>query len=271
MPSKFNSDLTKNAAKKLSENIGCNYVVTPIEDAVLLTKSQITHLGRGIHLTPFMLENVQARDRSSRVLAAWSASFEGVFTCNANKSEMTVGYTTLYGDLSGFLAPISDLWKTQVYEMARWFNTNVKNIIPKESIDVVPSAELSENQDVTKGKGDPINYAYHDLLFSSWVERWNRATPEDILTWLMNGTLEEELGWTNEFRIMDIFDNDIKKFVNDLERWWGCYQGLSVAKRIQSPPVIAVSRRSFGFDHREAQVGVTYTDKYLELKEKLME
>ena len=54
------------------------------------------------------MENVQARDRSSRILAAWAAWFQGVFTCNANKSEMTVGYTTMYGDLGGFLAPLSD-------------------------------------------------------------------------------------------------------------------------------------------------------------------
>ncbi len=287
MPSRYNSDLTKNAAKKLAENIGCKYIVTPIEKSVDLTDSQIIFdLGktveRGIDkngipcavetyhhegLTSFMLENVQARDRSSRVLAAWAAAFKGVFTCNANKSEMTVGYTTLYGDLSGFLAPIADLWKTQVYELAKYLNCHLGGIIPQESIDVVPSAELSNDQDVTKGKGDPIRYFYHDCLFASWVERWDRATPEDILTWHMNGTLEKEIGYYG--KIKDLFADDIS-FVNDVERWWNCYQGLAVAKRIQAPPVLAISRRSFGFDHREAQIGVTYTAKYYELKNKLL-
>ena len=298
MPSRYNSDLTKNAAKKLAENIGCKYVVTPIEKSVELTDSQIDFdLGKTIEkgigkdgvpfaietyhhegLTPFMLENVQARDRSSRVLAAWAAAFKGVFTCNANKSEMTVGYSTLYGDLSGFLAPIADLWKIQVYELARYLNCHLGCIIPQESIDVVPSAELSNDQDVTKGKGDPIKYFYHDHLFASWVERWDRATPEDILTWYINGTLEKEIGYNwkpgceiSEMTIKgNVFKTD-REFVEDLEKWWNCYQGLAVAKRIQAPPVLAVSRRSFGFDHREAQVGITYTAKYFELKKKILE
>lgn len=285
MPSKFNSDLTKNAASQLAKNLSCKYAVTQIEKSVNLTNEQIdannifdysskdgVYKNNPPGLTSFMMENVQARDRSSRILSAWAAWFGGVFTCNANKSEMTVGYTTMYGDLGGFLAPIADLWKTQVYEMAKWFNVNVKNVIPEESINVVPSAELSDKQDVTKGKGDPLNYAYHDLLFSSWVERWNRVTPEDILSWTLAGfgTLEKELGWFNKASIMYLFDYDEKKFVDDLERWWNCYQGLAVAKRIQAPPVVAVSRRAFGFDHREAQVGITYTERYIELKNKLI-
>jgi len=279
MPSKYNSDTTKDLAKELAENIGCNYRVTCINESVELTGGQIWttfqtkneagYMGyRTKVLTPFMLENVQARDRSSRILAAWAALEGGVFTCNANKSEMTVGYTTMYGDLGGFLAPLSDLWKTQVYEMSEWFNENVAPIIPKGSIDIMPSAELSNEQNVDFGqKGDPIRYPYHDLLFKSWIERWDRATPEDILEWQIQGVLEKELGWESDSKILYyMFGDDKEAFVIDLERWWNCYQGLAVAKRIQAPPVLAVSRRAFGFDHREAQVGVIYTEKYYELK-----
>ena len=67
-----------------------------------------------------------------------------------------------------------------------------------------------------------------------------------------------------------MFGDNKKNFVEDLEKWWNCYQGLAVAKRIQAPPVLAVSRRAFGFDHREAQVGATYTKRYFELKEEFL-
>ena len=284
MPSKFNSNLTKDAALKLAENLGCNYVVTPIEESVKLTKEQISPANWEIDkwgkhefypcgddiLSDFMLENVQARDRSSRVLAAWASWFKGVFTCNANKSEMTVGYTTLYGDLGGFLAPISDLWKGQVYELARYINSlSVKEIIPRTSIDVVPSAELSMDQDVTKGKGDPIIYPYHDKLFAAWVERWDRSTPEDILRWYIEGTLEKVIDYNGS--IKQLFNNDNQAFIDDLERWWNLYDGFSVAKRIQAPPVLAVSRRSYGFDHRESQKQPYYSRKYCEMKKMLLE
>lgn len=66
-----------------------------------------------------MKENMQARDRSSRILAALSAAFGGIFTCNANKTETTVGYGTLYGDLAGAFAATADLWKYQIYDLGR--------------------------------------------------------------------------------------------------------------------------------------------------------
>jgi len=269
MPSSFNSMLTKDAAAKLAENIGCPYKVIPIQESVDLTKKQLKKVG--LDLTQFAIENVQARDRSSRILAACAASFGGVFTCNANKSELTVGYSTLYGDLSGFLAPIADLWKGQVYELAKYINKGAGYaLIPKASIEVKPSAELSANQDVTKGLGDPIIYPYHDKLFASWVERWNRFTPEDILKLYSDGLLEQEIEYDGNIR--DLFKTN-KDFIDDLERWWGNYAGLSVAKRIQAPPVIGTSRRCFGWDHRETQVPAyfTYTKKYLELKKELLE
>lgn len=263
MPSRYNSNLTKNAARQLAANLGCKYLVVPVEDSVEVTKRQLI-ADAGLLYTDFIIENVQARDRSSRILAAVAACVGGAFTCNANKSEMTVGYTTLYGDLGGFVAPISDLWKGQVYDLARFINgTKGKEIIPQASIDVVPSAELSDKQDVTKGLGDPLIYPYHDKLFSSWVERWNRATPEDNLKWYLDGTLAKEIGYNGD--VKKLFPT-AKDFIKDLEKWWNCYCGLAIAKRIQAPPVLAVSRRAFGFDHRETQVPPHYSKGYRALK-----
>ena len=269
MPSCYNSATTIGIARLLADRLGCRYAEIPIEAAVNLTMSQVDGLdiggGRRLRLADVMMENVQARDRSSRLLAAVAAAFGGVFTCNANKSEMTVGYTTLYGDLGGYLANIGDLWKGDVYAMARHMNQGVfgREIIPVGAFTVVPSAELSVAQAVDEGKGDPLVYPYHDCLFRSWVEAWNRATPEEILDWYLAGTLEQHIGY--EGKVADQF-RTARAFVEDLERWWNQYQGLGVAKRIQAPPVLAVKRRAFGFDHREAQIGPRYTQRYAELR-----
>ena len=275
MPSRFNSGTTIGLARELAKNLGCGYVEIPIEESVSLTRSQVDGLEvqwpdgpKRLAVTDFLMENIQARDRSSRVLAAVAAAFGGVFTCNANKSEMTVGYTTLYGDLGGYLANLADLWKGEVYAMGRHINEKVfgRPVIPEGSFTVVPSAELGPAQAVDEGKGDPLVYPYHDCLFRAWVEDWNRSTPEEILEWYLEGTLEQRLGYTG--RVSDIFATPAQ-FIADLERWWNQYQGLGVAKRIQAPPVLAVKRRAFGFDHREAQMGPRYTGRYEQLKKRL--
>jgi NAD+ synthase (glutamine-hydrolysing) len=268
MPSKFNSDTTKDLAKQLADNIGCNYNIIPIQESVNQTVQQLEE--NGFIITDFVKENIQARDRSSRILAGVSASVGGVFTCNANKSEFTVGYTTLYGDLGGFLAPLADVWKTDVYKLAKYINNfKVKDIIPQGSIDVKASAELSDTQNVDKGQGDPIIYEYHDKLFYSWTERWNRWTPEDVLESLLRGDLEKDLGVENKI-IETYFNGEVKLFIEDLERWWNLFDGFAYAKRIQSPPNITVSRRSYGFDLRETQIPPFYSQRYCELKNKII-
>ncbi len=278
MPGKFNSQTTKNLARELAANLNCFYTEVPIDDSVKLTVGQIngrtiSNTANGIHqglgLSQFMLENVQARDRSSRILAAISAAFGGVFTCNANKSELTVGYSTLYGDLSGYLANLADLWKTEIYQLATYLNETIfhSRVIPKGSFDITPSAELSNAQNVDKGLGDPIIYPYHDLLFKSWVESWNRTTPEEILAWYMEGKLEERLGYRGKISVLF---KDAQAFIADLERWWNQYQGMGLVKRIQAPPVLAVKKRAFGFDHREAHMCAHYTRKYAKMKKELL-
>lgn len=279
MPSVYNSETTKSLARRLAENLGCRYTTVPIQTSVELTIGQlenatIENLFDGtterLSVSSFMAENIQARDRSARVLAGLAAAFGGGFTCNANKAETTVGYSTLYGDQSGFFSALADLWKYQVYDLARYLNETVyrREVIPQETIDIVPSAELSDAQDVDKGQGDPLIYPYHDYLFRSFVERWQKATPQDILEWYAAGTLEKEIGCAPGL-VKKYFPTP-KDFIDDLERWWNQFSGLAVAKRIQAPPILAVSRRAFGFDHRESQNGPYYTKKYKARKAELL-
>lgn len=277
MPSRFNSNTTKNLAKTLAENLGCAYMVIPIQESVDFTIKQIETckiIKDGeesfLKVSSFIAENIQARDRSSRILSGLAASFGGVFTCNANKTETMVGYSTLYGDGAGFFAALADLWKYQIYELAKYINKNIfkKEIIPEGSINIIPSAELSNAQAVDEGKGDPIKYDYHDYLFKALMESWNRILPEDILQMYIDGVLEEKIGCEKGI-IKKYFKNDLE-FIEDLEKWWRQYMGMAISKRIQASPILAISRRAFGFGNRESQNRVYYTSKYLYLKNKLL-
>jgi NAD+ synthase (glutamine-hydrolysing) len=279
MPSIYNSKTTKDLSYQLAKNLKCNYIIAPIQEVVDYTIKQIqetpitsflTDEQNNLTVSSFVAENIQARDRSARILAGIAASFGGGFTCNANKSETTVGYSTLYGDQSGFLAALADLWKYQVYDLADYLNKEIykQEIIPQATIDIVPSAELSHNQAVDEGKGDPIKYPYHDYLFRSFMEHWNRSTPQDILEWYQAGTLEDKLGCAPG--LVTKYFPTTQEFIADLERWWNLYSGMAIAKRIQAPPILAISRRAYGFDHRESQNGPYYTAKYKKLKSELL-
>lgn len=274
-PTKFNSKTTKDLAKKLAENLGCPYVTVPIGSFIDSTVDALDNIEisttkgkKNLVLTSFMKENMQARDRSARVLSALSSSFHGIFTCNANKTELTAGYGTLYGDLAGALAATADLWKYQIYQLGRDLNNFfIKEVIPEGIFTIKPSAELSENQAVEKGLGDPLVYEYHDYLFRSFIEPWQRKTPEDILAWYMEGSLEKNLG--TDVNINELFKTPAD-FIADLERWWNLFAGFAVAKRIQAPPIMVVSRRPYGYDMRESQLAPYYTDRYLEMKNTLL-
>lgn len=271
MPSKFNSNLTKSAAKKLAQNLGCAYASVSIEESCNHTKKQLKnlkfeHSNTTLNLTDLVFENIQARDRGARILSAIAASLGAVFTCNANKSEATVGYSTLYGDQAGFLCPIGDLWKHEVYELARHYNEVVfqKEIIPKDTLEVVPSAELSAAQNVLEGKGDPLVYPYHDYLFQSWIEHWDRKTPEDCLKAYLENKLDELIGCESGLS-KKLFPTK-EDFILDLERWWKSYNETGAFKRIQAPPIISLSSRSFGSDFRDFVGKALYTNAYEELK-----
>lgn len=264
MPSKFNSSLTKNAASELAKKLGITYKVIPIQESVDLTARELTDAG--FPVTSFDLENIQARDRGSRVLAGVAASVGGVFVNNGNKTEVALGYATLYGDVDGAIAPLADLYKYEVYQLAEHINDQARfDLIPTSIINVVPSAELSADQDVTKGKGDPIIYPYHDKLVRAFVEF--RRDPEYILQRYMEGSLEKELNIVPG--TVKKYLPDTKTFIADLEHKWRLYK-INVFKRIQGPPNFAVSKRAFGYDLREAQNGYYFTRGYEGLKNKLL-
>lgn len=330
MPSRYNSDMTKDLAYQLAQNIGCHYGVFPIEEGVNTTVVQLesqpftksplktsshvhkhtladdatisnsttdticesqqtttnhteqTHVDTDLDTTTFLQlstlakENIQARDRSSRILAGIASAVNGAFTCNGNKTEFTVGYATMYGDLAGFLAVTGDVWKTDVYALARYMNEYIfkREVIPQGSIDVVPSAELSDAQDVTQGLGDPLQYEYHDCLFRAFVEGTphtlphQRLTPEDILCAYEKGTLEHLLGLSHP---VSHYFTSTDQFINDLERWWKSFNGLAVAKRIQSPPLFLVSERAFGTDLSESQLKPYFPRGYEACKSRLLQ
>ena len=281
MPSRYNSDMTKDLAYQLAQNIGCHYGVFPIEEGVSATIEQLentsfTKYNTFLQLSTLAKENIQARDRSSRILAGIASAVNGAFTCNGNKTEFTVGYATMYGDLAGFLAVTGDVWKTDVYALARYMNEIIfqREVIPQGSIDVVPSAELSDAQDVTQGLGDPLQYEYHDCLFRAFVEGTphtlphQRLTPEEILRAYENGTLESLLGLPNS---VSYYFTSTEQFINDLERWWKSFNGLAVAKRIQSPPLFLISERAFGTDLSESQLKPYVSRGYKACKSRLLE
>jgi len=250
MPSKFNADLTRNAAKKLAENLGIEYKVIPIQNGVDLTMKELEN--NGFKVSDFVMENIQARDRGSRILAGVAAAVGGVMINNSNKTEMALGYTTLYGDMNGAICPIGDLYKWEVYELAKYINKiSQKELIPEEIFEIVPSAELSDKQDVTMGKGDPIIYPYHDKLVRAFVEF--RKDLSEILEWYDKKTIETEMHL--EKGLIEKYFKNREEFKKDLEEKWKLYK-LSYFKRIQAPPIIAVSRRAFGYDLRESQNGV---------------
>ena len=329
MPSRYNSDMTKDLAYQLAQNIGCHYGVFPIEEGVNATIAQLegqtftksplkasghvhkhtladdatisnsttdticesqqittnhteqTHVDTDLDTITFLQlstlakENIQARDRSSRILAGIASAVNGAFTCNGNKTEFTIGYATMYGDLAGFLAVTGDVWKTDVYALARYMNEYIfkREVIPQGSIDVVPSAELSDAQDVTQGLGDPLQYEYHDCLFRAFVEGTphtlphQRLTPEDILCAYEKGTLEHLLGLSHP---VSHYFTSTDQFINDLERWWKSFNGLAVAKRIQSPPLFLVSERAFGTDLSESQLKPYFSRTYHIIKERVL-
>lgn len=274
MPGQFNTETTKGLAAALATNLETRYAVLPIEESVRLTRNQIDGLqiaddAPPLQLSSFHLENVQARDRSARILAAAAAAFGGVFPSNANKAETTVGYATMYGDHAGFLAPLADLWKHQVYALGEYLNARVygREVIPRGIFEIRPTAELSASQNPDQGGGDPLMYWYHDKLFASWMQRWRRCSPEEILQWYADGSLAENLGL--EKPVASIF-GDAASFITDLEKWWRLFKGLGTVKRVQAPPVVAVCRRAYGFDYRESILEPYFTTEYRRLKKQLL-
>ena len=193
----------------LADNIGCYYTVIPVQESLELTRKQFREavlLQKGeekghLQLTSFIEENIQARDRSSRILSP-QQPFGGVFTCNANKAESSVGYATLYGDHAGFLAP------QPIYGSIRYMLWPVSQRcrIPARSRPPGQYRHRAQcriiGQDITKGQEIPSSILI-TIISSALLSNAGGATPETILTWYKEGTLEKEIG--RSVNVRDIF------------------------------------------------------------------
>lgn len=257
MPTRFNADITQANARVLCERLGVDYLSCPIDDLYqrLAEKIKGARFPRDDgDYTRLVDENLQARIRGADILAGLAAKHGLVFTNNGNKTEVALGYATLYGDVNGAIAPIADLYKPQVHALARYLNDEVhgRELIPENLLDgsIVPSAELSDAQDVTRGLGDPIKYGYHDALLRQMIEY--RQHPADVLAWFLDGTLLDAIGWKDVDRFRAYFP-DAASWLEDLE-WLARQLHASYFKRIQAPPIVVVSKRAFGFDLRESQL-----------------
>ncbi len=164
LPSSISSQHSRDDARVLAENLRIRFETIPIADAVEATEHLLAPLFAG-KARDVAEENIQARTRGVLMMAL-SNKFGSLLLTTGNKSEMAVGYCTLYGDMCGGLAVISDVYKTQVYELARWMNRE-REIIPTSTIEKPPSAELRPGQ-VDQDSLPP--YEVLDAILRGYVE-----------------------------------------------------------------------------------------------------
>ncbi|MDE2406523.1 MAG: NAD+ synthase [Xanthomonadaceae bacterium] len=144
LPSRYTAELSNDLAREQCDAMGVAMVTLPIEPPF---QGFLDALGRVFAGQPVDVteENLQSRVRGALMMAL-ANKFGGLLLTTGNKSEYAVGYATIYGDMCGGYAPIKDLYKTEVFQLARWRNTVGDRIIPQAVIDRLPSAELRENQ-----------------------------------------------------------------------------------------------------------------------------
>jgi NAD+ synthase (glutamine-hydrolysing) len=220
LPSAFSSDHSIEDAKKLAENLHVSYDIISIEQAY---NSFLNTLSPYFKDLPFNVteENIQARSRAV-ILMALSNKFGYILLNTSNKSEAAVGYGTLYGDMCGGLSVLGDIYKTQVYEMAQFINSE-KEIVPDNSIIKPPSAELRPGQ---KDSDSLPDYAILDKILYLYIEL--RQGPKEIT----------EQGFDK--KLVD----RVLKMVN-----------INEYKRHQTPPILRVSSKAFGMGRRMPIVG----------------
>ncbi|MDE1994044.1 MAG: NAD+ synthase [Rhizobiaceae bacterium] len=152
LPYRYTSEDSLKDAADCAKALGCGYDIVPIEEPVAGFSSALSDLFEGTD-SGITEENLQSRARGT-ILMAISNKFGSMVVTTGNKSEMSVGYATLYGDMNGGFNPIKDLYKMQVYALSRWRNLHVPpgalgpsgEVIPHNIIDKAPSAELRPNQ-----------------------------------------------------------------------------------------------------------------------------
>lgn len=261
MPSRYNSQATKNIARDIAKNLGVKYEIVPISNIV-------ETIAKATNVKPDTLiyENIQARVRME-ILAAKAQEVGGVFTCNSNKVEMALGYGTLYGDVSGFMAVLGDLVKREEYQLADYMNREIykREVIPSICMTMTPTAELKNNQKDPFDYGNLNRRGYHDEMVRAFVEF--RRNPEWFLERYAKGKLEEDL-MLESGTLARLFNLD-QDFIKDLENNWQRFHE-SYFKRIQSPPIPIVSKRAFGTDLREAILPMHFTQRYHDLKKVIL-
>ena len=215
MPSEFSSNHSINDAKQLADNLKSKYDIISIEKAYKSFKNTLSLQFRNL---PFGLaeENLQARIRGV-VLMALSNKFGYILLNTSNKSEAAVGYGTLYGDMNGGLSVLGDVYKTEVFELARYINRD-SEIIPENTITKPPSAELRPDQ---KDSDSLPDYYILDKILYQYIEL--RKGPKEIID---QGFEEHTVKKT-------------LKLVNTNEY-----------KRFQTPPILRVSPKAFGMGRR---------------------
>ncbi|MFZ1675874.1 MAG: NAD+ synthase [Saprospiraceae bacterium] len=220
MPSPYSTSHSIEDAKALAENLDIRYDIIPIKDPY---ESFLKTLEGVLEGKPFDVteENIQARCRAI-ILMAISNKHGNILLNTTNKSEFAVGYGTLYGDLAGGLSVLGDIYKTEIYELADYINKDEK-IIPENSINKPPSAELRPNQ---KDSDSLPEYHILDPILYMYIER--RLGPQEII----------DMGYD------EALVRRILKLVN-----------INEFKRHQTAPVLRVSPKAFGVGRRMPIVG----------------
>ena len=216
MPSDFSSSGSVEDSMALSKNLGIRAMTIPISG---IYNSYLKDLGpvfkdKKINITK---ENIQARIRGN-IIMAMSNENDWLVLSTGNKSEISVGYCTLYGDMVGGFSPIKDVYKTMVYDICRFINKKYSSLIPENIMAKAPSAELKPDQ-----------------------KDQDRLPPYDLLDKILQSYIEDDLG----------YDEIVKKgfdpgTVKDII----CMVNKSEYKRRQGPPGIKISPRAFGKDRR---------------------
>ena len=225
MPSKFSSQHSKDDAKLLSENLGVDYRTISIESIVSSFEQSLKASYNGSE-SGVAEENIQARARGS-IIMALSNKFNWLVLSTGNKTELAMGYCTLYGDMNGGLAVISDLSKTDVYALSKWVNKNAGfERIPLSSIEKPPSAELCLDQ------VDPFDYNVVSPLVSALID--DEKSPSELIKEGADPELVKDI--SNRIRINEY-------------------------KRRQAAPGLKVTSKAFGMGRR-----VPIINQYDELK-----
>jgi NAD+ synthase (glutamine-hydrolysing) len=220
MPSQYSSDHSVNDARQLAENLG-------IKHDVIAIKEMYDSFEKNLHsffkdTAPDVTEeNIQARIRGV-LLMALSNKFKYVLLNTSNKSEVAVGYGTLYGDMCGGVAVLGDVYKTQVYELAKYINKD-SEVIPVNSISKPPSAELRPGQ---KDSDSLPEYDLLDKLLFQYIEL--RKGPKELTNMGFDAALVAR----------------VLRLVN-----------INEYKRAQTPPILRISDKAFGMGRRMPIVG----------------